>query len=317
MNYISITNQFINEYSDYKNDLRHFNIYLEKMWNGSLEDDSIRFMLQGLDVNFLVESLRYNVEVEEIYKSKSSAKRYATVIGQFFDYLRKNTEMENKELYDAISFNRQRENAYMKKMMSYISKSDKLAGIIEIQAIGKSDAERIIEWADQQIENVQDFRKMIAAAGIKMMLLYGITYRELRRFSLNQYNEERDTIKLDIYELRLPIKFSIQMKCVKEEVVKRSKDYFFVDDDGNMWGEITSSSGIPDYLSKIIGNTGITGVIKYGITQLLEAGISDSVIKKMTGASDKIISGCLDQDECNMNRNINNKLVTIELYDKF
>lgn len=69
------------------------------------------------------------------YKSKTKAKRYATVVGLFFNYIRKTTDIANHELYDAISFNRLRENSYMKRMMAYIEKCDLLAGIVEQESL--------------------------------------------------------------------------------------------------------------------------------------------------------------------------------------
>ena len=57
--------------------------------------------------------------------------------------------------------------------------------------------------------------------------------------------------------------------------------------------------------------------MKYGISQLLKAGLSDSIIKKMTGASEKLIQGCILREDSEWNRIINNKLVTVELYYEF
>ena len=55
----------------------------------------------------------------------------------------------------------------------------------------------------------------------------------------------------------------------------------------------------------------------YGIGQLLKAGLSDSVIKKITGASDKLIQGCLLTEDDELKKIINNKIVMAELYYEF
>lgn len=57
--------------------------------------------------------------------------------------------------------------------------------------------------------------------------------------------------------------------------------------------------------------------MKYGIVQLIKSGLSDSVIKKIIGASDKLIQGCLLQEDDELIKIINNKIVTAELYYEF
>ena len=118
MDYVKIVEEFSGKYPDYKNDVWNFSVYLEKQWKNSLSDANIRFLLQGLDVKFLLDSLIYNVEERGIYKRKNAAKKYVTVIGIFFDYIRKNTDIDNPGLFEAISYNKLRENTYMKQMMS-------------------------------------------------------------------------------------------------------------------------------------------------------------------------------------------------------
>lgn len=74
----------------------------------------------------------------------------------------------------------------------------------------------------------------------------------------------------------------------------------------------------PVFLKYRFGITDVTGIIKYGIRQLLIAGLNDHVIRKITGASDELIGGCIMQDEDEkMYKEINNKLVTVELYYDF
>ena len=102
MNYLSVTDNFLKEYPDYKHDVINFNEYLKLQWKNSLSDEALRFLLQGLDVEFILKSLVYNVEILKKYKSKTTAKRYATVIGQFFNYIRRTTDIENQGLYVVV-----------------------------------------------------------------------------------------------------------------------------------------------------------------------------------------------------------------------
>ena len=326
MDYKSLTDNYIKEYPDYKSDVDNFSKYLEADWKNSLSGDRLRILLQGIDVDFILKSLIYNVEVVKRYKSKTKAKRYATVIGQFFNYIRKTTDIVNPDLYDAISYNRLRENSYMQQMLAYIDKCELLAGIVEQEPLTSTEAEKILIWTNEQFiaqgwEDATSFRKAMAAIGIKMMMLYGITYRELRKIKWDDYNEVYDCITINGFELRLPLKLSIQLQNIKNFVFNKKivnrENLMFAGFQGEAWNDITSSSGIPDYIGALIGITSVTSAVKYGISQLLKAGLSDSVIKKMTGASEKVIQGCLLQEDNELKQIINTKILMADRYYDF
>ncbi len=325
MNYITIVDDFLREYPDYKHDIVNFNKYLELQWKNSLADETLCLLLQGLNSQFILNSLIYNVETKK-YKSKSTAKRYATVIGLFFNYIRKTTDIDNPGLYAEISYDRLRENAYMKRMTAYIENCGQLAGAVEQEALNQDRVEKILEWADEQFEMKEwadstRFKKAMAAIGIKMMLLYGITYRELRKIQQSDYDDLYGYIKVNGFDLRLPPKLAVQMKIMKrfmsENMILNDQNLFFTDRSGQPWAELTSGSGIPDYLGALLGVTSVTSIIKYGISQLLKAGLSDAVIKKMTGASEKLIQGCLIYEDAEWKRIVNNKIAATELYYEF
>lgn len=335
MDYIKIVEEFSEKYPDYRNDVANFNVYLKRQWKNSLSDTNIWFLIQGLNVEFLLDSLIFNVEERKIYKRKNAAKKYATVIGLFFNYIRKNTNIDNPTLFSDISYNRLRDNTYMQRMMAYIDECNMLQGTIELEGIGRTEAKKVLRWSDNQLEDEKKwysdintkkvdesaFRKAMASMGMKMILVYGLTYRELRKIKVNQYDSIRNTITINGFELRLPINMGIQMKRMNdfmdENSIKNSEGYFFINMQGEQWGEITSSSGISDWLAPLIGSTSVTSIVKYGISQLLKAGLNDSIIKQMTGASDKLIKGCISHDEEDMGNIINSKLVNVELYYKF
>lgn len=326
MDFNDIINDFIEKYPDYKSDVINFSEYVEKYWENSLSGDPLRILLKGIDVDFILKSLIYNVETIKRYKSKTKAKRYATVIGQFFNYVRKTTDIGNSDLYNAISYNRLRENSYMQQMMSYIDKCEMLAGIVEQEPLTSTEAEIMLKWANEQLtahewEDSTSFRKAMAAIGIKMMMLYGITYRELRKMKWSDYDEIYACIMVNEFELRLPLKLSIQLKNMKKFVFNRKiindENLLFADFQGESWNDITSSSGIPDYMGALIGITSVTSIVKYGISQLLKAGLSDSVIKKVTGASEKLIQGCLLHEDNELKQIINTKVLMADWYYEF
>ena len=158
---------------------------------------------------------------------------------------------------------------------------------------------------------------------MKMMLIYGFTYRELRKIKMNQYDPIRNTIVVNGFEIRLPINMGIQMKrmtnFMNDNEIKNKQGFLFVNVQGEEWGETTSSSGISDCLASLIESTSVTSIVKYGISQLLKVGLNDSIIKRITGASDTLIKGCIvhEDDEEVIGRIINRRLVNVELYYQF
>lgn len=326
MDYQQIIDDFIIEYPDYKNNVMNFTEYLKTHWENSLSGEPLRILLKGIDVEFILQSLIYNVEDRKRYKSKTRARRYSTVVGVFFNYIRRNTDIANSELYDAISFNRLRENSYMKRMMAYIEKCDLLAGVTEQEPLTSPQAEKLLAWTNEQLESegwgeAAGFKKAMAAVGIKMMMLYGITYRELRKIKWEHYDEQYGFITVNHFALRLPPKLSRQLQKMRQFIlrngIKNKEDLLFTDGNGEPWGDITSSSGIPDYFGTLIEITSVTSIVKYGIGQLLKAGLSDTVVKKITGASDTLIQGCLLTGDDELTKIINNKIVMAELYYEF
>jgi len=115
-------------------------------------------------------------------------------------------------------------------MMAYINECDKLQGTIELEGVGRSEAEKVLRWSDDQLKDDKiwysdieakeidetAFRKAMAALGMKMMLIYGFTYRELRKIKRNQYDSTRNTIMINGLEIRLPINLGIQMKRMRD-----------------------------------------------------------------------------------------------------
>ena len=121
-------------------------------------------------------------------------------------------------------------------MMSYIDTCNALAGIVEQVALKQTDVEIILKWVDKQFEergweDSTQFKKAMASIGIKMMLLYGITYRELRKIKWNDYDEVYGNILINGFNLRLPAKLSVQIKQLKHYIVesgiKNEKKYIF------------------------------------------------------------------------------------------
>jgi hypothetical protein len=66
------------------------------------------------------------------------------------------------------------------------------------------------------------------------------------------------------------------------------------------------------------GRTDTTGLTKFGINNLIKAGINDSVITKLTGAEETLLKSCIRLDEDDevekWDKYINSRISKIDFY---
>lgn len=244
MDYKTLFEKFTQKYPDYKSDINNFDEYLNAYWKNSLSNDLFRVLVKGMDIEFVLQSLVYNVEEIKRYKTKSKARRYSVVIGQFLKYVFENTDTAYSELYDMIVGDKS-QKSYMKHMMSYINRCDMLKGITQSEPLSSTQAMDLLEWCNKQfVGNKWDetgFKKAMAAIAYKLMMLYGITYRELRKMKWEHYDEYYGFISINNFDLRLPPELSLQMKRLKKFVLDKQigndNGLIFISFSGEGWGK--------------------------------------------------------------------------------
>lgn len=319
--------EFITKTKDYANDVNNFIDYLDiKRGKNSFYNELI---IGGMTSEEVINSLKYlNEEVCRINK-KTPAYKYISVIGELFYYILNNSPITNSDFLKQIDS--KRNGSYYRQCTDYINNCSTLIGKEVYSALDDQTVDKLLIWCDDMIFNVinktdnvlsKDFKHMVAAFFIKTVLLTGVTYREARILKFNSLNIVRNTLEVNNYIFRLPCKMSEQFNAYKFLCKNKGFDilygYLFVDDEGNEWGESTSSSGVTNYLKSVIGQTDLTGIIKYGITQLILSGIDSRIIEKITGVSDTIISDCIQHSSRDQEwfAYINSKLVNTEIYKK-
>ena len=323
MDYKTLSEKFIQKYPDYKSDINNFSEYLNVYWKDSLSNDLFRILVKGMDVEFVLQSLIYNVEEIKRYKTKSKARRYSVVVGQFLKYIFILTNITNNELYSKISGDKS-QKSYMKFMTSYINKCDMLKGIDQSEPLLRTQVIELLDWCNKQLNKQEwnaetEFKKAMVAIALKMMMIYGITYRELRKLKWEYYDEYYGLITINNFNLRLPLELSLQMQRMKQFVsdkkIRNSDGLIFVLMSGEAWGKTTSSSGLPDYLKTAIGESNVSSVVKYGILQLIKTGINATEITKLTGAQNKFIESCISPDDKDIFLLVNRAVVNSDIYD--
>lgn len=215
----------------------------------------------------------------------------------------------------------------------FIENNKKLLPKESYSSLKPEDVEQIIEWCDSNINTAMrntnlectriEFKRLVASLCIKLMIFSGITYRIARNLKLRNLEIAKNTIKINGYELRLLLNLSVQFqfyyKLRNAMGISHADSFLFVKPTGAGWNDSTSESGIPSFLKPVVGQTALTGIIKYGIIQLIMSGLNDSIITEITGASREILNDCLKatQNENNLEKTvqiINSKLVMTNKY---
>jgi len=319
-----LKDKFLEKNPAYTNDVNNFVNYIgEESFNNE-------FILGGMTTKGILDSLISYVNSGQIQK-KEPAKKYTSAIGQLFEYILENSNIKNIGLSNQLGAPPKRKNSYLGQCTNFIINCKELQEKESYNALDDETVYKLIEWCDRIIVKMESekvnqnigFKHMAAALCIKLMLLTGITYRVVRSIKFSSLNTELNTLVINNYKLRLPLVLSKQFKLYKKICLERNFDlengYLFIGINGKQWNTGTSSSGIPTYLQTEIKQTDITGIIKYGIKQLMLQDVNSSVIIRLTGVSNEIMEDCLpksEADESDWYSYINSKIVKSRLYDK-
>lgn len=325
MEFMELKERFLLSNPDYANDVNNFLNYMQIVREFKLPAQQ-DFMVNGMNTEQVIESLKYYVDLEQI-KKKEPAKKYFVSIKQLFEYVLNNSEYQNDDFLRELANPANREKSYSRKTNDFINEYDKLKDKDQFLKLEYETLCKLIDWCniaidkiylgDQEIDETE-FRRFSAALCMKLIILTGVTYREARKLKINDLDAFRNTVVINDLRIRLPLTLSVQFQ--KYERYHRhfiKSEFLFVDSKGNQWGEATSDSGIPNFMRTAIQQTNLTGIVKYGITQLIKSGVNDSIIMKLTGASRELLNSCLIDVQSNnleWEQYINSKIVTTECY---
>lgn len=323
MNFGKLKEQFLIDKPDYSNDIGNFMTYIQQVRKLKVPEQE-DFLVNGMTTEQVIQSLKYFIDKGQI-KKQEPARKYFVSIGQLFEYVLNNSSYQNDNFLRELANPSTREDSYGRKTNEFIVEYNKLQpkesfGKLEVHLIDK-----LVEWCDKVLFNVNyskkmndtNFKRVNASLCMKLILLTGVTYRQVRKIMFADLDSSQNTVVINGFRIRLPLKLSLQFQNYQQYRVKfLHSDFLFINFDGSQWGEATSNSGIPNFLKTAIDQTNLTGLVKFGISQLIQSGINDSVIMKFTGASREVLNDCLDDVQNNIfwEQYINSKLVTTAKY---
>ncbi len=309
----------------YRNDVENFINYIETQETGA--SFYSKFTLQGMSTKGILESLKYYVNIGQFQK-KETARKYISAIGQLFEYILSQTDIENTDLKNQLGAPSIRKDSYLGQCTEYINNCEELLEKESLSMLTEEQTKQLLDWCNNEIDNTLDsdteqnerigFKRMTAAICIKLMLFLGITYRVARVLRFSGLDVENNTLMINGYMIRLPLILSKQFRKYKSVLEEKGFDtqegFLFLTLDGTQWGEKTSSSSMPTFLKSQLGQTNITSIIKYGIKQLILNGMSDNVIIKLTGISREILNDCLEPSDTDIFAYINAKIIETPIY---
>ena len=314
--------EMIEDFNNYVPELKNFKSYLLSDSQGINTK-----LLGGIRTEHIIESIDYNI-AHNGYTSKSIASKYAIAIAQFYRYAIDQMWFANNDLLAQINSYRLSESSYYNMIGNYIRNNPKLSNKAVKSPCTNTEINDIIITIDsyfrEHANNIESmsFSKVSSMLAIKLMILTGAKYSVIRDLKFDHLKLDENTITIQKYTIRLPVNLSLQFRIfykIRKNVLNLSSKYLFCNQDSSQWHK-SIYSGIADFLSVTILRMDTTGISKYGITNLLKAGVSIVEIENLTGAKGDLIRGCmpidLESDIDKENRLMNMKLASSEHYYK-
>jgi len=299
----------ITEYDSYVAELKNFKSYL-------LSDNPIinNKILGGIRTEHIIESIEYNIAHND-YNSKSIASKYAIGIAQFFRYATANNWFSNDNLVSEINMYRFDSNSYYFKISNFIREHSKLTNKQSKETCTSKEVSEIISTIDSYFSKVENglqkpsYTKVCCMLAIKLILLTGAKYGVIRNLKYDDFNPKLNTLKINGFNIRLPLKLSEQFQTydkLRLSTLSSPSLFLFTSQEGKQWGTNTNSNGLTDILSISIMRLDTTGITKYGISNLLKAGLGIKEIEQLSGAKSDIIRSCMTINSENEAIKLNN-----------
>lgn len=316
---------FLEENENYCNDIENFEKFIETQIDGASFYQP--YTLGGMTVSGIIDSLKYYVNIGQI-KKKEPARKYTSAVSQWFEFLFENSDIRNETLQNALRAPSNRKDSYLYQCKDYIDNCDLLKEKETYSALSDEQVQKLLEWCKNAIQSGLihpdkdiSFKRMTAALCIKLMLFIGIAYRVARVIDFSCYNEQKGTLTVNGFKIRLPLELTCELRKYKDICKNKGfnvqNGFLFTAPNGEQWGEKTSHSSIPTFLNSQLGINSVNSVVKYGVQQLLLQGVSDSVILRLTGVRKEILEDCAGpdiDDEVDVYSYINSKIVNNAIY---
>lgn len=138
------------------------------------------------------------------------------------------------------------------------------------------------------------FKMYTAAISVKLIILSGTSFNSISKIELQDFDIKAKTIKINGYELHLPIDLYLQLKKYVRirNSLETKNTKLLVRSDG------TSLKGVSDLEAALVLGNGekgnVTGITKNIIIKMIRSNIRLNIIMKLTDAGTRNINYCID-----------------------
>ncbi|MDH2333758.1 MULTISPECIES: hypothetical protein [Paenibacillus] len=305
----------------YYKDLGVFHDFLESK---DVTEKNINEYLRGISTDIIIDCINYYITKNNV-TSVSTVQRFVSAVKEFFVYIMTVGHVKNEPLLKAIGLPAHKIDSFRYSINKAVSDHPIL------KESGKSSRfteEEIIDLINECNSVIQDvsryaesdsisFNKLLSAIIYKLTIFTGIAYREIIDLPRTSYKENIGIITINEFSIHLP-----------EQLVGQLNEYIYIRDsksistklliqfDGSDLPEKTSSR--VTLLKEITGRGGLTGIIKYAITEMLKIDVNPKVIMNFTGVKDKIIEHCIEtiySESLGTSRYLDSKIRSLKIYE--
>jgi len=329
-----LKDEFLENHQGYENDIKNFVDFLNNQDPPSPFDSE--FTIRGMSVDVILQCLKHYVDNRQI-KKKEPARKFMIAVGQLMEYLfEADSKLVNETLRKQLGAPASRADSYKRICNEYIESCPNLQEKESLAALSPETVKILNDKCNEAIEKYLSintferiaFKNAVSALCIKLILSVGITYNVARTIRISDFDFDSGILTINGYKINLPLNLLSQMRryisLIRQQEFESTPEYLFFGIDGDQWGKPTTSSGIPNFIRIQLNqdeledevNSGLTHLVKYGITQLILCGVNDAVISDLTGASHGIIGTCHDPNQKTEDwfSYLNSKLISTEFF---
>lgn len=322
---LTLNKDFFEERSNfYSSNISSFNDFIKQ--KGITEENLVPY-LRGIRTDEIVEALKYYINEKNI-TSIETANRYKSALKEYLYFVLHTEAVSNLELLKELESPTFKEASYNFKMNKVISNHPLLKDKEGFDVFSSEDVLELLAQCNDLLSSCDQFKRAFktrkyfnrfrSALIIKLILLTGVAYRTLLNIKRTDLDTSHGIIIINEYEIRLPKalqkNFEMYLQLVNELNIERTE--LFVEFDGRAMNDQTGA--LFTFLNSFIRRGDLNGLIKYSIIKMIEVGISETIIKKVTGIEETILKDCHARayDERTANRHFDSKIRSMEMYDE-
>lgn len=310
----------------YKRKLEVFSEFLKQYF--SFEGEECEIYLIKINNDTIIESISYYVNEYNI-KFKTTVDHYFTVIKCYFEYIYNDLNIKNENLNSKQNSNALNNLVDKKIIELKLNPSKQKSPITEVCFKNLNDhCNSIINSISlDEVKTSNNILKIfISAIIVKIVMLTGIKNKVIESIKCKDYDSELNRIRINSYWIHLPNELGKQLKKYIEFrnailISVSLENPLFINHNGTIDTDSNYNRFIA--LEKIMKNRAAESVAKLTIMNLIQIGISSSIIQKLTTFGECTYSHCqelLDEDKgvsnfiCE-NRILDSKIRSMDNFD--